>query len=499
MGVSARALRESLARSLHARNGYGPAASLAVRESRQSSVFSSDPLFGTVAIISAMRVVTLTLLLATLGLSQERPNVVFILADDLGWSQLGVYGGEAYKTPHIDRLAREGLRFTNAYSAAAVCSPTRAALISGKHPARLHLTDFIMGSNPQGKPLVQPAWHKRLDLEVTTIAEVFKRNGYRTAHFGKWHLSQDKRPPASLPYNPGKQGFDEVLVTYKPIVGETDPEIDPHNVQAITDHAVDFLEIRGREPFFLYVPHNSIHDPIMESRGRVARYKGDRLLEKQQIVPTLAAIVERLDDGVGQVLAKIDELGLRDSTLVIFYSDNGGKETYARQDPLRSGKGWLYEGGIRVPLIVRWPGHVEPGSTTDHLMTTVDFFPTFLEILGDQAAPIDLDGTSFLDVLRGAAARTDRTLFWHYPHYHVGSGMVPAGAVRSGRYKLIEWFEGTVAGKGKEFELFDLDADISEARNILDSQPKRAEQLKSALAAWRQGVNAQMPTRNIHR
>ena len=215
-------------------------------------------------------------------------------------------------------------------------------------------------------------------------------------------------------------------------------------------------------------------------------------------MPTLAAIVERLDDGVGQVLSKIDELGLREDTIVVFYSDNGGKETYARQDPLRSGKGWLCEGGIRVPLIVRWPGRVKPGSRTDHLMTTVDLFPTFLEILGDTAAPSDLDGESFLDVLDGGAARTDRNIFWHYPHYHAGSGMVPAGAVRSGRYKLIEWFEGTVAGEGKEFELFDLESDLRERQNLIDAQPEQAGQLKSTLIAWRHRVGAQMPTRNHH-
>ena len=439
------------------------------------------------------------LLAMALGAAEQRPNVVLILADDLGWSQIGANGGQAYRTPHIDRLASEGMRFTSAYSSAAVCSPTRAALMSGLYPARLHLTDHIKGSNPKGKPLLQPEWHKRLDLEVTTIAEVFRRNGYRTAHFGKWHLSQDKRPPASLPYNPDKQGFDDVLVTYKPIIGESDPEADPHNVQSITDHALRFLESHGSEPFFLYLPHNSIHEPVIESRARISQYIGNPLLERLQIMPTIAAIVERLDDGVGQVLSKLDHLGLRDKTMVIFYSDNGGKETFARQDPLRSGKGWLYEGGIRVPLVVRWPGYTDPGSTTDHLMTTVDFFPTFLELLDDTDAPNDLDGESFLDVLKGQASRTDRALYWHYPHYHVGSGMVPAGAVRRGKYKLIEWFEGTVAGSGHKYELFDLAEEISERRDLTGSRPEIADQLRADLAAWRARVGAQMPTPNPRR
>lgn len=437
------------------------------------------------------------MLVATaLGAAEQRPNVVLILADDLGWSQIGANGGEAYRTPHIDRLASEGMRFTNAYSSAAVCSPTRAALMSGFYPARLHLTDHIKGSNPKGKPLLQPEWHKRLDLEVTTVAEVFRRHGYRTAHFGKWHLSQDKRPPASLPYNPDKQGFDEVLVTYKPIIGESDPEVDPHNVQSITDHALRFLESHGSEPFFLYLPHNSIHEPVIESRARISPYMGHPLLERLQIMPTIAAIVERLDDGVGQVVSKLDQLGLRDNTMVIFYSDNGGKETYARQDPLRSGKGWLYEGGVRVPLVIRWPGHTDPGSMTDHLMTTVDLFPTFLELLDDADAPDDLDGESFLDVLQGQASRTERTLYWHYPHYHVGSGMVPAGAIRRGKYKFIEWFEGTVAGSGRKYELFDLAEDISESRDLTGSRPEIAERLRADLEAWRGRVGAQMPIPN---
>lgn len=407
----------------------------------------------------------------------------------------GAYGGEAYRTPNIDRLAAESMRFTNAYSSAAVCSPTRAALISGHYPARLHLTDHIRGSNPTGVPLRQPDWKKHLDLEAVTLAEVFKRNGYRTGHFGKWHLSQDKRPPASLPFNPDKQGFDEVLVTYKPIVGESDPEVDPHNVQRITDHADRFLEEHKDEPFFLCLPHNSIHEPVIESREHVAPYKRMTLIKELQIMPALAAIVERLDDGVGQLLSRIDELGLRPTTMVTFTSDNGGKETFAGQDPLRSGKGWLYEGGIRVPLLVRWPGRVEPGTTTAHMHSTVDFFPTFLEILGDRAAPKNLDGESFLDILEGGRARVGRKLYWHYPHCHRGSGMPPAGAVRHGRYKLIEWFEGTIAGRGVGFELIDLESDVSETRDLSGEDPSLVARLSADLAAWREKVEAQMPAR----
>jgi len=282
------------------------------------------------------------------GCKQEQipPNVLLIVADDLGWTQLGCYGG-AYYTPAIDSLAVSGMRFTEAYSSAAVCSPTRAALMTGKYPARLHLTDFIKGQSFPDSLLMQPDWQKFLPLEELTLAELFKEKGYRTAIFGKWHLSCEKQPPESAPYNPDKQGFDDYMVTYKPVQGQTDPGHDPHNVDSITLRSVQFLKQHGNEPFFLVVSHNAIHDPVMENWSRVKAYS-EQFPESDHFVnPALGAMVNRLDEGSSLLLRTLDELGLVEHTIVVFCSDNGGKEAHASQYPLRKGKGWLYEGGIR--------------------------------------------------------------------------------------------------------------------------------------------------------
>jgi uncharacterized sulfatase len=420
------------------------------------------------------------------------PNIILILADDLGWSQLGCYGGP-YTTPNIDQLAAEGIRFTNAYAAAAVCSPTRAALMTGKYPARLHLTDFIKGGSFPDSLLQMPAWQKFLPLEEVTIAEMLKKEGYYTGCFGKWHLSQEKQPPESAPYNPDKQGFDEYLVTYKPSSRETDPEHDPHNVDSITDRSIRFLEEHKDKKFFLYVPHNSIHDPLMESAERIALAEGNPTLKDQEIWPVLAAMVNRLDSGVGRLLRAVDRLGLKDNTMVIFYSDNGGKARYARMGPLRKGKGWLYEGGIRVPLIVRWPGKIEAGAKSEHMVSSIDFKPTFSALTGADMTAL-VDGKPFLQQLFGAEPVTDRTLYWHYPHYHGGSGMKPAGAVRDGRYKLIEWYEELLLGEQGAIELYDLENDIGEQHNLVGEMPQKAEALQNALHDWRSTVQAQMPT-----
>lgn len=423
-----------------------------------------------------------------------QPNIVFILADDLGWSQLGCYGGEAYRTPNIDKLADAGMRFTQAYAAAAVCSPTRAALMSGQSPARLHLTDFLKGEAFPDSPLVQPEWQKFLPLEITTIAEVLQEAGYRTAHFGKWHLSKEKRPPGSQSHNPLQQGFDEQLITFKPNP-KSDPEGDPHNVDTITDRAIEFLRRNRDSTFFLYLSHNAIHDPIMESTRRAGRFERERTLEQHGVDPIVAAMTERLDEGVGRVLRTLKDLGLEEETLVIFYSDNGGKATYATQKPLRAGKGWLYEGGIRVPLIVRWPGRIQAGAVNHNLVTTVDFYPTLGAIANAPEKDAPLEGQSLLPLLQSdTTAGPGRSLFWHYPHYHRGSGMRPASAIRSGKYKLIEWHQKSLLGQSGALELYDLKEDIGETNNLADALPDVTARLKTELYNWRSSVGAQMPT-----
>lgn len=422
-----------------------------------------------------------------------KPNIVFILADDLGWSQLGCYGSSYYSTPNIDRLASEGMLFNNAYAACAVCSPTRASIMTGKYPAKLHLTDFIKGNSGTDYPLVQPEWQKFLPLEEVTMAEVFKEAGYRTAIFGKWHLSQEKKPPESLPYNPDKQGFDEYFVTYKPAPG-ADPGKDAHNVDSITRAAVDFIRRNRKNPFFLFVSHNTIHDPIMEKEAIINEYRSKYGAGKRENNPVIGAMIERLDRSVGSIVKELDIHDIKSNTIVIFFSDNGGKESYALQTPLRSGKGWLYEGGIRVPLIMRWPGNIDAGVKSSAMVGSIDLLPTLADLSSIRNVPEKMDGKSFTSVLLDGRKKFRSTLYWHYPHYHRGSGMVPAAAVIHENFKMIEWYEQSLTRQDSAFELYDLDRDISESLNLADSLPEKVEELRYLLQYWRFEVGAQLPT-----
>jgi len=426
---------------------------------------------------------------------KEKPNILFILADDFGWSQLGCYGSDFYETPHIDRLARQGMKFTDAYAACPVCSPTRASIMTGRYPARLHLTDFIAGGSFPYEKHTQPDWQKYLPLEEVTIAEVFKSAGHATASFGKWHLSITKKPPGSLPYNPDKQGFDESFVTYKPS-SKDDPESDAHNVEAITQKSLDFLERHKDNPFFLYVTHNTIHAPVLGKKRLVDKYKNKPGSKLPRNNPVLGAMIEELDTSVGRLVKKLDDLKIADKTIVVFFGDNGGLERDARQTPLRSGKANLYEGGIREPLIVRWPGIVTPGSTCSEPVISVDFFPTFVEILGlENVITNTIDGVSLLPLLTQSGTLGRRAIYWHYPHYH-SSSIGPCGAVRAGDFKLIEWFDETICGPGNELELYNLKEDIGEQNNLAQRMPEKTRQLKNMLATWRNNVNAQMLTPN---
>jgi arylsulfatase A len=434
--------------------------------------------------------------------NQQPPNIVFILADDMGCAQLGCYGSSFYQTPHIDKLASEGMLFTNAYAAAAVCSPTRASIMTGKYPARLHLTDFIAGNNRDDYPLTQPEWQKFLPLEEITFAEVLKEHGYKTAHFGKWHLSPEKTPPESLPFNPVKQGFDEDFVTYKPSPGLEQPwqdaEFDAHNVDTITSLSLAFMERNRENPFFLFVSHNTIHDPLKERAGTIRKYENMPASGEPENHPVIAAMVERLDNCCGKIFSKIKELGLEDNTIVIFFADNGGKHRYAAQTPFRAGKGWLYEGGIREPLMVKWKDVVNPGTTSESMIISNDFFPTFLEMAGIEFNDLEnMDGKSLVPVLKNPHEEIHQTLYWHYPHYHQGSGMVPAGAVRSGKWKLIEWYEKSLFGEEESaYELYNLETDVGETKNLADSLKTKTTELAGELQKWRENVGAQMPVLN---
>jgi arylsulfatase A-like enzyme len=421
---------------------------------------------------------------------------VLILADDLGTPPVGSYGNSYYQTPRIDRLAREGRRFTDAYAACPVCSPTRSALMTGQYPARTHVTDFIAGAPYPFARLRQPEWQKFLPLSASTVAEELAARGYATALFGKWHLARAYVGPESVAEGADRQGFQETFITHKPRKGD-DPEKDPHGVEAITTRALDFISRHRDQPFFLYLPHNSIHAPIMAPRALVEKHRARPGADRPENNPVIAAMMEVLDTSVGRVVDHLDALGLGRDTLVLFTGDNGGLLADAGQAPWRGGKAQLYEGGIRVPLIARWPGVVPAGGTSATPVTSVDFFPTLLELSGRPADPqAVVDGVSLAAHLRGGPAPAREAIFWHYPHYHSAGDGGPAGAVRAGDWKLIEYYEHTLTGAGRAPELFNLRSDPAETRNLADAEPARVARLRALLAAHHAATGAQLPTPN---
>ena len=333
-------------------------------------------------------------------LTGQPPNVVFILADDLGWTQTSAYGSRYYKTPNLERLTSRGVRYTNAYAAAAVCSPTRASIMTGKYPARLHITDFIPGRAAPDTPLREPDWQRYLPLTEYTLGEFFHEHGYRTALFGKWHLSKEKTPPGSISHNPSAQGFDESFITYKPQSGMDrewqNPEDDGHNVRMLTDMSLEFIKRNAHRSFFLMISHNTIHNPLIEKRDLIENFASNPESNDPENSPVIAAMLDTFDRSVGAVLDQLDELGLSENTLIIFFSDNGGLERDASQSPLREGKAWLYEGGIRVPLIIVWPKRFPENTVDSSLVGSIDFFPTFMEVLGQFSGIGDMDGYSLL-------------------------------------------------------------------------------------------------------
>lgn len=428
----------------------------------------------------------------------QKPNIVLILADDMGQHQLSCYGNSFYETPNIDRIASEGMKFVNGYAAAPVCSPTRAAIMTGKYPARLHITDYIPGNPYSHAKLKTPDWRKALPLDETVIPEMLAEAGYVSGHFGKWHLSVDKEYRPGRPGDPDTRGFSDVLVLDKPEAGVAvkagaDPDFDAHHVREITDRAIAFIQNNHDKPFFCYVSHSSIHQPIMEYTPRILKYanKPDAS-NRMGNNPVIGAMVETLDKHTGRLLDTLDALHLSENTLVVFLGDNGDYFGREGLKPLYGSKGDLYEGGVRVPFLMKWPGVIPEGVECADPVCAIDFFPTFAEMAGVKVDDPAVDGVSLLPSMTGRGSLERETLFWHYPHYH-SLGIAPSGSVRQGKYKLIEWFEKSIEGIDAPgaLELFDLEEDPGERHDLAAEQPEKARELYEKLKAWRVAVGAQ--------
>lgn len=427
----------------------------------------------------------------------SNPNIIFILADDLGYHQLGCYGSAFYETSHIDKIASEGIKFTNAYAAASVCSPTRSSILTGKYPANNNLTKNIPNYYATWEKLIDAPFAFMLPLAEVTIAEKLKKAGYATGHFGKWHLNVDKEYSLHRPGDPKSQGFDDVLTTHKANNGPESPfKNDWYHVRHITERTLDFIERNKDQPFFAYVSHNAIHRPEIEEKSLIEKYRkkpqADNAEKYGEYNPVQAAMLERLDREVGRIINKIEELGLEKNTLVIFYSDNGQLQSDKKAyDFFRGSKGDLYEGGIRVPLIVKWPGIVKEGVLSDELVISNDFFPTLCEVAGISEMPEKIDGISLMPIFRNPKATLERsTLFWHWPHHHHLS-IEPQGAIRKGKYKLIENFQKTMLEESGGWELYDLDNDPQEKNNLIEEKPEIAFDLRQELVKWREQIGAQ--------
>ena len=454
----------------------------------------------------------------TRGASKESsspPNFVFILVDDLGWADVGCYGSDLHETPNIDRLARQGMRFTDAYAAAPVCSPTRASIMTGKYPARLHMTIWYEASAnpPQGQRLIPPVTQGNMPHEQVTIAEVLKEAGYFTAHVGKWHLGDAGHYPETQGFdvNIGGTFWGAPATFFYPYASSSRwggefryvPHLEfgsegEYLTDRLTDEAIGILSKVKDKPFFLNLCYHTVHTPIEGKPELVEHYKKKVKPDMHHQNYEYAAMVHSLDENVGRILSRLNELGIADRTVVFFFSDNGGfinqYETKAVTDnyPLRSGKGSLHEGGVRVPLIVKWPGVTKAGSTSQEAVSSIDFYRTILDIgrlAGDSKHNTDVDGLSLVPLLKNPDARLKRdALYWHYPHYYPTTS--PVGSIRQGDWKLLEYFEDG------HVELYNLKSDVGERNDLSREMPDRAEELRRRLDAWRKAVNAQLPTPN---
>lgn len=442
----------------------------------------------------------------------EKPNFVFLLVDDLGWMGLGCYGSDFHETPNIDTLAASGVRFTDAYAASPVCSPTRAAIMTGRYPSRVDITDWIPGLVAKQPKLSTPEDRDNLALKETTIAEALKEKGYQTFYAGKWHLGNEGHFPEDQGFDINKGGHDKgsppggYYAPFKNPRLEDKPD-DHYLTDRLTDESIAFLDQRDEsQPFFIYLAYYTVHTPIQgydqyddyfEAKARSLTgnttpiVEHDGLTHPRQDNAKLAAMTKSLDLSVGRLLKALESRGLDENTVVVFTSDNGGLTTKAAPGPasvlpLRAGKGWCYEGGIRVPLIIRAPGVSQPGHISKELAISMDFFPTILELAGLSKMPrAHQDGISLVKAIQGGKLNRD-TLYWHYPHYH-GSTWTPGAAIRSGDWKAIQFYHHEKA------ELYNLNSDLGETNDLSQSRPEKLQELLVKLEKLQKQSKAKLP------
>ncbi len=407
--------------------------------------------------------------------TSKPPNIVFILCDDLGINDLHCYGRQDHHTPNLDRLAQQGMRFTSAYCAQPICSPSRAAILTGKTPARLHLTTYLPG-RPDciSQKVLHPEIQMQVSLSEKMLPHYFKEAGYVSAAIGKWHVGGEG-------FGPLEHGFD----VYHPGQANTKPSATEggKGEYDLTAFAERFMETNRDRPFLVYLAHNAPHIPYDAQQPRIEH-------NSKAFEPVYAGVIETIDDTVGRLLAKLEALKLVDNTIVIFTSDNGGLHVpegphakITHNTPYRAGKGFVYEGGLRIPLIVRWPGHISAGKVSDTPVINTDWIPTLSELAG-LSVPSGLDGISFAPLLTGRGAVPQRSFFWHFPHY-TNQGSRPTGAVREGNWMLVEYYDD------EKVELYDLSNDIGERRDLAAQKPDQAVSMQAALATWRQRIGAQ--------
>ena len=436
--------------------------------------------------------------------ASQNPNVIVLLVDDLGISDLACYGaqhGNTYhETPNIDKLAAQGMRFTNAYATCPVCSPTRASLVTGKYPTRTRITDYIAGEpQPTNRKVLTHNTHARLELREFLVSEAFKEAGYFTIFAGKWHLGWEC-------FGPTDQGFDVNIAgkmwgrprgrgtyNYPFDMPNLPGEPGDYLTNRITDEVIKQIEssVANDKPFFCYLSFYQVHTPLVPDKNDFAHFN-NKPKTKRWKNQKYASMVYTMDRNVGRIMDTLKQQGVDDNTIILFTSDNGGLRGVTSNYPYRAGKGNIYEGGIREPLIIRWPGVVQPGSISDQITTSTDVYPTLLQAAGLKLRPKQhKDGVSLVPVLKQEVEKLDRdTIYWHFPHFRGNAPKMPAGAVRSGDFKLIEDYETG------SLELYNLKTDIAEKNNLAEQMPEKAYELQKMLADWRVQTGALMPQPN---